>query len=435
MLSQLNTRLAERGTTLRREVIGGITTFATMAYIVVVNPAILSDALGKEWIGALVVATCVSAAVATLLMGWWADYPIALAPGMGLNAYFAYTVVLQNHIPWQVALAAVFVSGLLFVLLTVVNVQEILVTAIPLGIRNGTAAGIGIFIAFIGLQKCGFVISSPATMVMGGDVTSLPFLLTLGGIALTGGLTIRKVRGAFIIGICATAVAGIALGVSPMPERLFAIPDLPTGLFGQAILRLPDAFELGLVTIVVTFLFIDLFDTAGTLSGVGSGAGFVDAKGRLPRAKRAFLADGVGTSFGALMGTSTVTSYIESAAGISQGARTGIANMVTAALFLLAIPLFPIAAALPGYATAPALVVVGVMMCGQMRHVNWEDIAEGLPAVAVMIGIPLTFSIAEGLSFAIVLHPLILALGGRWREVHWLNWLLAGLVVLRFALI
>jgi AGZA family xanthine/uracil permease-like MFS transporter len=406
-----------------------------MAYIIVVNPAILSDAMGKEWIGGLVVATCVSAAVATALMGWWADYPIALAPGMGLNAYFAYTVVLQNHVPWQIGLAAVFVSGILFVGLTFAGVQELLVTAVPRGIRNGTAAGIGIFISFIGLQKCGLVVGSPATLVTGGDATSAPALLALGGLVITGALSFRKVGGAIIIGIVCTAGAGMLFGVSPLPTMWFAVPNFPAGLVGQAILRIPDALELGLITIIVTFLFIDLFDTAGTLSGVGSVAGFMDNQDRLPRAKRAFLADGIGTSVGAIMGTSTVTSYIESAAGIAQGARTGLANYITAALFLLCIPFFPLAAALPGYATAPALVVVGVMMCGQMRFVDWDDMTEALPAVVVMIGIPLTFSIAEGLSLALVLHPLILALAGRWQQVHWLNWLLAGLVVLRFALI
>jgi len=435
MWAHLRERLHTRDTSLRTEVLGGITTFATMAYIVVVNPGILSDAMGKEWIGALVIATCVSSAVATVLMGWWADYPIALAPGMGLNAYFAYTVVLQDRIPWQVALAAVFVSGLLFVLLTFANVQEMLVSAIPPGIRYGTAAGIGIFIAFIGLQKSGIVVAHPATLVTGGELTSPIALLALCGIIFTGALTLWRLRAAIIIGILATAIAGMVLGISPPPHEVVAMPSWPHGIIGQAVLRLPDALELGLVTIVVTFLFIDLFDTTGTLAGVGGAAGFMDENSRLPRAKQAFLADGTGTAFGALMGTSTVTSYIESAAGIAEGAKTGLANYVTALLFLLAIPFYPLAQAIPGYATAPALVIVGVMMCGQMRHVRWEDIGEGLPAVAVMFGIPLTFSIATGLAVAFVIYPFLLSFGRRWREVHWLNWLLAGLIILRYALV
>ena len=434
MLARLREHLKAQNIGLRAEVLGGLTTFATMAYIIVVNPSILGEAMGRQWTGALVVATCISSAVPTALMGWWARYPIALAPGMGLNAYFAYTVVLQQHIPWPVALAAVFLSGLLFILLALVNVQEMLVTAIPAGIRHGIAAGIGIFIAFIGLENAHIVVANPGTLVTAGDLARPESLLALGGIVLIGGLRLWGVRAAIIIGIVAIAVVGMAIGISPLPGAFAAAPVWSTGLIGQAVVHLSDALDLGLVTIVVTFLFIDLLDTAGTLTGVGGAAGLLDAQGRLPRARRAFLAGGVGTSFGALMGTSTVTSYIESAAGISEGARTGIANYVTAALFLLAIPFYPLAQAIPPYATAPALVVVGVMMCAQMRNVRWDDMGEALPAVAAMIGIPLTFSIATGLAIAFVIHPLLLAAGGRWRQVHWLSWLLAALVILRYAL-
>jgi adenine/guanine/hypoxanthine permease len=228
---------------------------------------------------------------------------------------------------------------------------------------------------------------------------------------------------------------GMAFGISPLPESIIAMPEWPDEVLFQGIRHLPEAFELGIVMIVVTFLFVDLFDTTGTLTGVGSAAGFLDEKGQLPRAKQAFLADGVGTSVGALLGTSTVTAYIESASGISEGAKTGRANYVTAALFLLAIPFFPIAKAIPAYATAPALVVVGVMMCSQMGKVRWNDIAEGIPAVVVMIGIPLTFSIADGLALALVIYPILMAGGGRWREVHWFGWILAILVILRYALL
>ncbi len=435
VLEGLRARLAEENTSLRTEIVGGATTFATMAYIAVVNPAILSDAIGKEWESSLVVATCLGAACATALMGWLARYPIALAPGMGLNAYFAYTVVLQQGIEWQTALAAVFVSGLLFIALAAINVQEMIVSAVPAGIRFGTAAGIGIFIAFIGLKNAGLVVGSPATLVTAGDLTDPPVLLAVGGITLIGALRMWNVRAAMILGVLATAVVGMLLGVASPPEAVVAMPPWPGELVGQAILRLPDALELGLVTMIATFLFVDLFDTTGTLAGVGGAAGFLDSEGRLPRARRAFLADGIGTSFGALLGTSTVTSYIESAAGISEGARTGLANYVTALLFLLAIPFFPLAQAIPGFATAPALVVVGVMMCAEMRRVRWGETSEALPAVAVMIGIPLTFSIATGLALAFVIHPLLLAAGGRWRDATWLNWTIAGLVVLRYALL
>lgn len=435
MRTALKERLSSEGTMLRSEIIGGATTFATMAYIIVVNPGILSDAMGGNLYGVLVVATCLSAAFATFLMGWWAKYPIALAPGMGLNAYFAYTVVIGGGMPWQVALGAVFISGLLFIGLTLANVQQVFVASIPEGIRYGTAAGIGIFIAFIGLSNAGIVVASDATFVSAGNLKSASVLLAILGIALIGALRLRGVRGDMLIGILAIAAIGMVLGISPLPESIVAVPQWPAEVLFQGIAHLPEAFELGIVMIVVTFLFVDLFDTTGTLTGVGSAAGFLDEKGQLPRAKQAFLADGVGTSVGALLGTSTVTAYIESASGISEGAKSGRANYVTAALFLLAIPFFPIAKAIPAYATAPALVVVGVMMCAQMSKVRWNDVAEGVPAVVVMIGIPLTFSIADGLALAFVIYPILMAGGGRWREVHWFGWILAILVILRYALL
>ena len=450
MLDKLTNRLAERNTTIRTEIIGGATTFATMAYIAVVNPSILSDALGAEWAGAIMVATCISAAVATALMGWFADYPIALAPGMGLNAYFAYSVVIGSGLPWEVGLGAVLVSGILFLILAAVNVQELLVNAIPASIRYGTAAGIGIFIAFIGLQHAGIVQSNPATLVSLGDYMTRSVVFTLCGIVLIGALMLWRVRGAIIIGIVAIALVGgvidwafpapveavqavaaqtAAQAAAPVVDRSFL------DLVGTAVTHLPDALNMGLLTIVITFLFVDLFDTAGTLSGISGAAGLLDDTGKLPRARRAFLADGLGTSIGAMMGTSTVTSYIESASGIAEGARTGLANYVTALLFLLAIPFYPAVSAIPDYATAPALIVVGVLMCSQMARINWSDIAEGLPAMAVMIGIPLTYSIADGLSLAFLIHPLLLGIGGRRKDVHWLGWVLAGLVLVRYALI
>ena len=457
MLERLGNRLAERNTDLRTEVIGGVTTFATMAYIAVVNPAILSAAMGAEWAGALMVATCLSAAIATALMGWFADYPIALAPGMGLNAYFAYSVVIGSGLPWEVGLAAVFISGVLFVILAAVNVQEMLVNAIPTSIRYGTAAGIGIFIAFIGLQHAGIVQDNPATLVSLGSYASRSVVLSICGIVLIGALMLWRVRGAIIIGIVAVALVGAAVDFIAPPEQAQAaqteavaeetpaadaVPPVAPAppqersfldLVGTALVNLPAALNVGLLTIIITFLFVDLFDTAGTLSGVSGAAGLLDENGRLPKARRAFLADGLGTSLGAIMGTSTVTSYIESASGIAEGARTGIANYVTALLFLLAIPFASVVTAIPGYATAPALVVVGVLMCSQMSRVQWGDMAEGLPAMAVMIGIPLTFSIADGLSLAFLIHPLLLGIGGRAKEVHWLGWLLAGLVLVRYA--
>ncbi|MGD9419531.1 MAG: NCS2 family permease [Verrucomicrobiota bacterium JB025] len=430
----LKKQMGERNTNLRSEVLGGVTTFATMAYIVVVNPLILSEAMGPEWTSALMVATCLSAALATVLMGLFTNYPIALAPGMGLNAYFAYTVVKQMGIPWEVGLSCVLLSGLLFVVLAFCRVQQFLVNAIPEGIRFGTAAGMGIFIAFIGLKSAGLVQGNPETLVTLGEYTRPPALLAMAGIVLIGALHVLNVRGSILVGIVAVTVAGMCFGVSPAPEGVVAMPEIPAGLMGQAVMHLPEAIEVGLVSIVLTMLFVDLLDTAGTLTGVGTAAGFMKPDG-MPRAREAFLADGIGTSVGALLGTSTVTSYIESASGVEQGARSGVANYVTAGMFLLAIPFFPLASAIPVYATAPALIVVGVMMVAQTAHVKWDDMSESLPGVVAMIGIPLSFSIAHGLSLALLIHPLVLALGGRWREVHWMGWLMAGAVVLRYSVV
>lgn len=351
-------RLAENGTDVRTELEAGLTTFLTMAYILAVNPLILAEA-GVPVEGALF-ATAVAAAVGCLLMAFLANYPFALAPGMGLNAYFAYTVVLGMGVPWRTALGAVFVSGVVFLLLTLLRIRELAIRAIPLSLKLATGGGIGLFIAFIGLRNAGVVIAHPATLVTLGEVAAAPVLLAVGGLALTAGLLARGWKSAIVLGIAATAAGAYLTGVAEPPRALFSVPD-PRGTLLQ--LDVAGAIGLGLAHVVFVFLFVDLFDTVGTLVGLGHQAGFLTPEGELPRARRALLADSVATGVGALLGTSTVTSYVESAAGVAEGGRTGLTAAVTGVLFLLAVFLSPLAAAIPAVATAPALVVVGSLMC------------------------------------------------------------------------
>lgn len=426
-------RFRELGTDLRTEVLAGITTFMTMAYIIFVNPGILSDAMGKELFPEIMFATCVSSAIATLIMGLAANYPFALAPGMGLNAYFTYTVVLGLGVRWEVALGAVLISGILFTILTVVRIREMILTAVPPGLKGGIAAGIGIFIAFIGLQKAGIIAASPATFVTLGDLHSSDVLLASFGLLLIAALMARRVRGAILWGILGTALLGMVTGAAPFPEKLFSVPPWPGTTFGAAIVHFREALGLGIFTIVFVFLFIDMFDTIGTLLGVGQKAGFLDAQGQLPRANRALLADSIGTMVGAIFGTSTVTSYIESASGVSEGGRSGFTSVITALLFLLALFLTPLARAIPGFATAPALIIVGVMMMSVLSGANWDDPTEAIPAFLVTLSIPLTFSIANGLAIGFITYPLIKLLSGRGKEVHWLVYVLAVLFIARYA--
>jgi len=411
-------RFRELETDLRREVVGGATTFVTMAYIVAVNPGVLSEALGRELFPELLFATCVSAAVATLIMGVAANYPFALAPGMGLNAFFAYTVVLGMGVRWDLALAVVLASGILFTLLSVLRVREAIITAVPEALKHATAAGIGLFIAFIGLKNAGVVRADPATLVALGDLRTGSVGLAALGIVGIGVLMARKIRGAILIGVLGVALLAMLTHVSPWPHSLFSLPTWPHRLFGAAVTHLPSAFGVVLIPTVFAFLFVDLFDTMGTLLGVSERAGFLDEKGRLPRANRALLADSVGTMVGAVFGTSTVTSYIESAAGISEGARSGFASVVTGLLFLCALFVTPLAQAIPAFAVAPALVVVGVMMMASAARVTWDDVSDALPAFVTIIGIPLTFSIANGVALGFVTYPIVKRLGGRSQDVH-----------------
>ena len=420
-------RIRAAGSTPRIEIEAGITTFLTMAYIIVVNPSVLHSA-GVPFEGALF-ATCVAAAVGSLVMGLVANYPFALAPGMGLNAYFAYAVVKGLGLPWQVALGAVFLSGAAFVVLTLGRIRALVVDAIPRSLKTSTAAGIGLFIAFIGLRNAGVVAPNPSTFVTLGNIASPGTLLSLLGLVLTAALLARGHRSAIILGILGVSAAAIALGLSPMPRGVVSAPDVHSTFLH---LDIVGALRLGALEVIFVFLFVDLFDTVGSTVGLAEQAGFVDAQGRIPRINRALMADSTATVVGSLLGTSTVVTYIESAAGISQGGRTGLVAVVVALLFLLAMFFAPIAGAIPGIATAPALVVVGALMMRSARTVAWDDMTEAVPAFLTMIGMPLTFSVANGLALGFISFPLVKVLAGRAREVTWLTYLLAAIFLLRY---
>ena len=419
--------LQENKTTVRRELLAGLTTFMTMAYVVVVNPRILAEA-GMPADGVLF-ATCISAAIATLIMGLWANYPIALAPGMSLNAYFTYSIVIGRGVPWQTALGVVFLSGLLFLILTLTNIREQIVNGIPDCLKHGTAAGIGLFIAFVGLRNAKIIVANPTTFVGLGKASDPQVLLAAVGLVLIAILMSRRISSAILLGIVAIGLAGIPIGLSHWPEHFFSLPHA-SGTFLKLDFR--AATKLGLVELVFVFFFVDLFDNVGTLVGVCEQGGFL-RDGKLPRASRALLADAFGTMFGALTGTSTVTSYIESAAGVAAGARTGLGNLVIAAFFLAAMFCAPLVSAIPAYATAPALILVGALMCGAVARVRWDDFSEAFPAFLTLLATPLTFSIATGLSLGMLSFTFVKLGTGKYREISPLIWVLSVLFLLRFA--
>ncbi|MGE0102705.1 MAG: NCS2 family permease [Blastocatellales bacterium] len=420
--------LKKNGTTPRIELEAGLTTFLTMSYIVFVNPNILKDA-GVPFEGAIF-ATCIAAALGTLLMGLLANYPFGLAPGMGINAYFAYTVVISMKYDWRVALGAVFLSGLVFVALTFLRVRAMIVDAIPATLKTAVAVGIGLFIAFIGLKNAGVIVADPATFVTVGKISSAPTILALAGLVVTGALFARGHRSAFIMGILIVTIAAMATGLSPLPSGIVSVPDWRS-TFLQLDIR--GALSLGLLDVVFVFLFVDMFDTIGSLVGLGRQAGMMTPDGKLPRINRALFADAAATVGGAMLGTSTVTTYIESSTGVSEGGRTGLTAVVIALLFIIAAFFSPIAGAIPAIATAPALIIVGMLMIKAVREIQWDDPTEAIPAFVTIIAMPLTFSIANGLALGFILYPLLKLVTGRWREVSPLVYLLAGLFVLRYA--
>jgi adenine/guanine/hypoxanthine permease len=420
-------KLKENQTTVRREMLAGLTTFTTMAYVVVVNPHILSEA-GMPVDGVLF-ATCISAALATLVMGIWANYPIALAPGMSLNAYFTYSIVIGRGVPWQTALGVVFISGSLFLVLTLTNIREMIVNGIPDCLKYGTAGGIGLFIAFIGFRNAKIIVAHPATYVALGNFAEREVILAAAGLLLIAGLMGRGVGAAILLGIAVTALAGIPAGLTHWPDHLFSLPH-PAGTLLKLDLR--SAAKFGLGDLIFIFFFVDLFDNVGTLIGVCEEGGFM-RDGKLPRASRALLADALGTLMGSLTGTSTVTSYIESAAGVAAGARTGLGNLLIAGCFFVAMFCAPLIAAIPAFATAPALIIVGSLMSRAVSRVRWDDFTDSFPAFLTLVATPLTFSIATGLSLGMISFTFLKLVTGRRGEVSALIWVLTGLFILRYA--
>ncbi|WP_107852240.1 NCS2 family permease [Oceanimonas marisflavi] len=421
-------KLKELNTNVRQEVVAGITTFLTMAYIIFVNPAILSEA-GMDY-GAVFVATCLAAAVGCFIMGLAANYPIALAPGMGLNAFFTYTVVLTEGYSWQSALGAVFFSGCIFVLLSLFKVREWIINAIPQPLKLGIAAGIGLFLALVGLKSAGIIVDNPATLVGLGDITGLQAGLAVLGFFLIIGMAARGMRGAVMIGILAITGLGLAFGDIEYQGIVSAPPSImPT--FMQ--LDIAGAFNVGMLSVIFAFLFVDLFDTSGTLIAVAQRAKLLDEQGRLPRLSRALLADSTASIAGSVLGTSTTTSYVESTAGVAVGGRSGLTAVVTGLLFIAAILFSPLAGMVPAYATAGALVYVAVLMLAQLAHLHWDDVTEAVPAVVVLVMMPFTFSIANGIAFGFISFVGVKVLSGRASEVSPVVWTLAVLFALKFA--
>jgi AGZA family xanthine/uracil permease-like MFS transporter len=425
--------LKAHDTTVRTEVFAGFTTFLTMVYIVVVNPAIMGDA-GMP-VAAVAVATCVAAGFGSILMGLMSNYPLALAPGMGLNAYFTYTVVKGLGVPWETALGCVFLSGAAFLVLTLAGVRQMIIAAIPRSLYAAVAGGIGLFIAFIGLKNAGIIVADPATSVTLGDLTKPTAALALAGLALIAGLQAWRVKGAILIGILLTAAAGWALGLAHAAPAAYSLRELSATAFRLDIpgaLNLRGGLGVSLVEIVFVFLFVDLFDNVGTLVAVTKKAGLVDAEGSIPRLNRVLLADSIASMVGALAGTSTVTSYIESASGVAVGGRTGLTSVVVGVLFLLTLFFAPLVQSIPTAATAPALILVGALMIGAVAEVDWTDPIVGVPAFLTVIVIPLTYSIANGLAFGITSYAVLTLATGKARPKDWLMYVLAVLFVARF---
>lgn len=420
-------QLQAHGTTVKREVVAGITTFLTMAYIVAVNPAMLAETgMDRD---AIFVATCLAAVIGTLIMGLWANYPIALAPGMGLNAFFTYTVVGTMGHSWQIALGAVFMSGLIFFLLSIFRIREWIINSIPLSLRFGISAGIGFFLGLIALKNAGIVIDHPVTLVTLGDIKTPQALLFFAGFAAICAMAYRQITGAVMIGILAITGVAMALGLVEYGGLVSAPPSLaPTFLE----LDIAGALNVGMISVIFAFLFVDLFDTSGTLIGAAQRGGLLDKDGKLPRLGRALMSDSVATMSGAALGTSTTTSYVESTAGITAGGRTGLTAVVVAGLFLACLLFSPIASVIPAYATAPALLYVAVLMTSGLKLIDWEDVTDAAPAVATALVMPLTFSIADGIAAGFITYAALKALSGRWSDLNVSVVLIAIVFVLKF---
>ena len=422
-------KLKENGTTVRTEVLAGLTTFLTMAYIIFVNPAILVEAgMDKN---AVFVATCLTAALGSALMGVIANYPIALAPGMGLNAYFTYSVVDGMGLAWQTALGAVFISGLIFMAISLFSIREKIINAIPHSLKLAISSGVGLFLALIALKSAGVITSSPTTLLTLGEINHPTTLLSIAGFILVLVLEYRKVPGSIILSIVLITLVSISLGYVEYQGISSAPPSLaPTFME----MNLSNLLDVGLMGVIFVFTLVSLFDTTGTLVGVSYRAGLLDKEGKLPRLKKALLVDSVAITAGAAFGTSTTTAYVESAAGTAVGGRTGLTSVVTALLFIGALWFSPLASMVPAYATAPALAYVAILMARGLAEIEWNDLTESAPALMTALGIPFTFSIADGIAFGFITYTVLKILTGRWGEVSWMLVVIAALWVVKFGL-
>ena len=414
-------------TRVRTEVLAGITTFLTMAYILAVNPNILS-ATGMDK-GALFTTTVIASAFATLLMAFYAKLPFGLAPGMGLNACFAYTVCLTMGYTWQFALTAVLIEGLIFILLTVTNLREKIVDAIPVTLKNAIGAGIGLFISFIGLQNAGIIVNNDATLISMGNITSGTALLGMIGLVVTSLLLVKGVRGALLFGILITTLIGIPMGITKF-DGIFSTPPSIEPIFWQ--FEWHNIFTKEMIVVVFTFLFVDMFDTIGTLVGVTTKAGMMDKNGKIPHLKQAFMVDAIGTTAGAMLGTSTITTFVESASGVGEGGRSGLTSFVTAVCFLLSLFFAPFFLSVPGAATAPVLILVGLMMMSSVLKVNFADYSEAIPAFICIIFMPLAYSISDGIVLGMISYVLINLLTGKYKKLTIGMYILAAIFVLKF---
>lgn len=414
---------------VRTELLAGVTTFLTMAYILTLSPNVLAAA-GMDK-GAVFTTTVLAAAFTTLLMAVYAKIPFALAPGVGLNTFFAYTVCLTMGYSWQFALTAVLLEGIIFIILTVTNIREQIVNAIPMPLKYAISAGIGLFIAFIGLQNSKIIVDNPATLVQVGDLTSGPALLAVIGLIITSVLLILKIRGSLLIGILATTIIGIPFGITQL-DGVVGMPPSNAPIFMQ--FEFENLFTAEMAFVVFTLLFVDIFDTIGTLVGVSTRAGMVAKDGRIPHLKKAFMVDAIGTTAGAMLGTSTVTTFVESASGVAEGGRTGLTSFATAVCFLISLLFAPLFLSVPGAATAPVLVLVGLMMMSQVQKIDFGDYADSIPSFLCIIMMPLTYSISEGIAIGVLSYVLLHALTGKWHSLSIATWILAAFFVLKFVI-
>ena len=414
-------KLSEHKTTVKTEVMAGITTFMTMSYILAVNPGMLSEA-GMDQ-GAVFTATILASALGTILMALLANYPFALSAGMGLNAYFTYTVVLNMGHDWTYALTAVFIEGIIFILMSIFNIREAIFRAIPTTLKKGVSVGIGLFITLIGLVNAGIIVDDPATLISIGDLTASPALVTIFGLLVIGVLLKRNVRGSLLIGILASTILAIILGVTSLPTKVFSLPPSLAPIAFK--LQWSDIFTKEMFAVVFAFLFVDVFDTIGTLIGVATKADMLDENDDLPNLGPALLSDAIATTAGALLGTSTVTTFVESASGVADGGRTGLTSLTTAGLFLLSLFLFPIFAIIPASATAPALIIVGLFMMSPVKDINFDDYTESIPAFLAIVMMPFAYSVAEGIVWGITSFVILNLLTGKKEKVSILMVILA----------